>query len=225
MITISAKTREEVGKNLEGMRNNGAVPGVLYGPKIKTAHVQIDVKDFEKVYKEAGGSSLITLQVGKDKYLVLIHEVQSDPLTLKPIHVDFYQPSLTEEIEAMVPIVFEGEAPAIKELGGTFVKNISEIEVKALPEKLPHEIRADVTKLKTFEDSVLVSDLILPEGVKTTKNPHDIIALVTPPEKVEEELAKPAEEKVEDIEKVEKEKKEEVPEEVAAPKEAKKETK
>ncbi|MFH1036453.1 MAG: 50S ribosomal protein L25 [Patescibacteria group bacterium] len=230
MIILAAKIRKETGKSVQGLREKGILPAVLYGPKMESQHLGVDQKEFEKIYREAGESSLISLEIdgsenAKKKYLVLIHQMQFDPLTLKPLHVDFFQPSLKEEIEVKVPLIFEGEAPAVKELGGTLVKNISEIEVKSLPQNLPHEIRVDVTLLKTFENNVLVRDLVLPEGVKVLKGLDDIIAFVAPVEKVEEELAKPAEEKVEEVEKVEKEKKEEVelPEETK--KEAKKETK
>ena len=147
--------------------------------------------------------------------MVLIHNTEKDPLTGDLIHIDFYQPRMGEEIEVKVPLVFEGEALAVKELGGTLVKNISEIEVKALPVKLPKEIIVQVEDLKTFEDRILIKDLLLPEGVKSLKDPEEIVALVVPVEKVEEELEKPIEEKVEEVEKVEKEKKEGKEEEIA----------
>ena len=95
-------------------------------------------------------------------------------------------------------------------MGGTLVKSISEVEIKALPQNLPHEIKVEISSLKTFEDEILVKDLKVPEGVKILRKPEEIIASVLPPEKVEEELEKPVEEKVEEVEKVgEKEKKEE----------------
>ena len=168
----------------------------------------MDEKHFEKIYKEAGESSLISLEIENKKFLVLIHEVQLDSLSGKPIHVDFYQPSLEEEVEVTVPLVFEGESLAVKDLGGTMVKNISEIEVKALPQNLPHEIKLNIDKLKTFDDNILIKDLVLSKGVKILRDSKDIIVSVFPPEKVEEELEKPIEEKIEKIEKVE-EKKEE----------------
>ena len=105
----------------------------------------------------------------------------------------------------------------MKNLGGTLVKNISEIEVKALPQHLPKEIKINVEELKTFEDKVLIKDLQLPEGVKILRSPEEIIAHVAPPEKVEEELQKPIEEKVEEVEKVEKEKKDKGEEEIKEP--------
>jgi|WetSurMetagenome_2_1015567.scaffolds.fasta_scaffold524745_2 large subunit ribosomal protein L25 len=220
MILLTAKSRKESGKQVKKLRNMGILPGVLYGPKTKSQNLEINQKEFDKVFRQAGESSLISLDVDKKKFMVLIHQVQLDPITSNPIHVDFLLPSLTEEISAKVPLVFIGEAPAVKELGGTFVKNISEIDVKALPEKLPHEIKVDVTSIKTFEDSIFVKNLVLPEGVKAMKGQDDIIAFVASPQKIEEELEKPIEEKVEEVGKVEKQKKEEEPAEEKETKEA-----
>ena len=217
MLTLSAQIRKELGKKTKTLRKQGVLPAVLYGPEIKSAlPLELDYKSFEKVYNTAGESSLISLEVNGKKFLVLIHDLKRDPLEEKIIHIDFYQPRLEEEVEVTIPIVFEGEPIAIKDLGGTLVKNISELEVRALPQKLPHEIRTDIGNLRTFEDHVLIKDLKLPEGVKILKDPEEIVAFVSPPEKIEEELAKPAEEKVDEVEKVEKEKKpeEEVKEEV-----------
>lgn len=216
MITIQAKKRESTRRKVEKLRKQGIIPAVLYGPEIKNMNVELNLKDFEKVYKEAGESSLISLKIDKDSYPVLIHEVKNDPITGVPLHVDFYQPILTEEVEAWVPLVFQGEAPAVKDLGGTLIKEVQEIEVKALPEKLPHEIKIDVSSLKTFEDEILVKDLKLPEGVSVDKEPEDIIALVTPPEKEEEEFEKPVEEEAEKVEEIEGEKPEETKEPVSA---------
>ena len=214
MLSLSAKIRKEVGKKVKSLRKKGKIPGILYGPGIRNLPLEIDSKEFEKILREAGESSLIKLQIGDEKmknkeFTVLIHEIERDPLTLKPIHIDFYQPKLKEEVEALVPLIFEGESKAVKEFGGTLVKNISEVKVKALPLNLPKEIKVSIEKLKTFEDEIFVSDLKLPEGVKILKDPREIVAFAAPPEKVEEELEKPIEEKVEEVEKVEKKKEEE----------------
>lgn len=229
MLSLTAKIREISGKKVKTLRKKEKIPAILYGPGIKNLPLEINSKEFEKIYKEAGESSLIQLKIEDDpekisprfngarkpkikEFSVLIHDIERDPLTLKPIHVDFYQPKLKEEVEAMVLIVFEGESKAVKELGGTLVKNISEVKVKALPLSLPKEIKINIEKLKTFDDEILISDLKLSEGVKVLKDPKEIIAFVAQPEKIEEELAKPIEEKVEEVEKVEKkEKEEEIP--------------
>lgn len=214
MLSLSVKIRTETGSKVKTLREKGILPGILYGPKIKNVLLEIDSKEFEKIYKEAGESSLISLEaegegVPSKKFLVLIHDFTKDALDRKPIHVDFFQPDLKEEIEIFVPLVFEGEAPAVKDFGGTLVRNIHEVQVKALPQNLPHEIKVNVENIKTLEDAVLIEDLPIPEGVKIMKDAKEIVALVRQSEKVEEELAKPVEEKVEEVQKVETKKKEE----------------
>ncbi|MGB2762069.1 MAG: 50S ribosomal protein L25 [Minisyncoccales bacterium] len=211
MLSLSAKIRKE--EKASALRNKGLLPAVLYGPKIKNFSLQVNEKEFEKIFKEAGESSLVNLKVGEKEFLVLIHDFQKDPLKGNFIHVDFYQPVLDEETEATVPLEFIGEAAAVKELAGTLVKNIKELNVKALPQNLPHDIKVNVETLKTFEDSITIKDLKIPEGVRVLKEPEEIIALVSPPEKVEEELEKPVEEKVEEVEKVGEKEKEEKKEE------------
>ena len=214
MLSLSAKIRQEVGKKVKKLRKQGILPAVLYGPKIKSEPLTIDFKEFDKVLKEAGESTLISLEIeGGKKYSVLIHDIKRDPLTGDPLHVDFYQPSLEKKIEAKIPIILEGEAPAVKNLGGTLIKNISEIEVRALPQNFPKGFRINIDSLKTFEDHILIKDLKAAEGVEILREPNEIVVSVAPPAKVEEELEKPIEEKVEEVEKVEKEKKEAAPEE------------
>lgn len=212
MLVLKAQKREVIGKKVKKLRQKSILPAVLYGPKIKNLSLEINLKEFNNIYKKAGESSLISLVINDKKFPVLIHEVKKDPITGGSIHVDFYQPILTQEVEATVPLVFEGSSLAVKDLGATLIKEIQEVEVKALPEKLPHEIRVNIEKLKTFEDEILIKDLELPEGVKVQREPDEIIAIVVPPGKVEEELEKPIEEKVEEVKGVEKEEKEKVEE-------------
>lgn len=209
MLQLEAKIRKIKKKKVKSLRRNKILPAVLYGSKIKDSLLlEVDEKEFEKVYSLAGESSLISLKVGDKNIPVLIHEIQKDRLTGKLIHIDFYNPSLEKEVEVTVPIILEGEALAVKELGGTLVKNIAELKVKSVPDKLPHEIKVDISVLKTFEDRILIKDLKLPEGVKVSHSPEEILFFVAKPEKVEEELEKPIEEKVEQVEKVKKPEKE-----------------
>jgi len=216
MIKLSAKIRKETGKKTSVLKNSGRIPAVVYGHKIKNVLLDVDYKEFQKVLREAGESSLIELNVEgeKEKKIVLIHDFQKDPVTDKFIHIDFFETSAKEEVEVKVPLVFEGTSLAVKDLGGTLVKYISELEVKALPQNLVHEIKVSIDGLNTFEDHILVKDLVLPKDIKVITKPDEIVVSVAQPSKVEEELAKEIEEKVEEVEKVEKEKKvEEVVEE------------
>ncbi len=209
MLILAAKIRKPEEK-VAVLRKKGELPGVLYGPKIKNESLRLDYKSFEKIYKQSGLSTLITLLLQGKKIPILIHSFQKDPLTGKFLHVDFYQPRLEEKIEAKVPLVFEGKSKAVKDLEGTLIKHIQELEVKAIPQNLPKEIKVNIESLETFEDDILVKDLSLPKGVEVLRGLDEVIASVSPPEKVEEELEKPAEEKVEEAgEKKEEEGKEE----------------
>jgi len=204
MLNLSAQTRKKDEKP-EALRRQGKLIAILYGPETKNKLLKLDYRSFEKIFAEAGKSSLISIEVEgtKEKVPVLIHEVQRDSLTEKFLHVDFYQPKLKEKMEAKIPLVFEGESKAVKDLEGTLIKNIQELEIKALPKDLPREIRVSVESLKTFEDNILIKDLKLPKEIEILKKPDEVIASVSAPEKVEEELQKPIKEKVEEVKKVE----------------------
>lgn len=182
-MILNAELRQEKPKKT---RKEGKIPAILYGPKVKNLKIKVDKKEFNKIFQKAGKSSMIHLKVGEREFLALIHEVQRDPISDEIIHIDFFVPSLKEEVETKVPLVFEGVAPAVKELGGTLVKNISEIEIKSLPDQIPSFLVVDISSLKTFSDFLLVKDIKVPPGVKILRNPNDILAFVSPVEKIEE---------------------------------------
>ena len=214
MVLLKAKTRDKVIRKNHSIRKQGFIPAVLYGAEIKNLSIEVDQKEFEDVYKEAGESSLISLEIENKKFSVLIHQLARDPITGKFLHVDFYHPSSKKKVEAEIPLIFEGEAPAVKELGGTLEKGIQVVEVKGLAQDLPREIKVNVENLKTFEDRVLIKDLEIPERVEVLKDSDEIVVHVTPPGKVEEELIteqKKAEEEKAEKEKPEEEKAEEKP--------------
>ena len=189
---------------------------MLYGHMAKPAALSVAKKEFDQVYREAGESSLFSLELGKETTPVLIRGVQRHPLSGEPIHVDFYQPRLDEKIKIMVPLHLEGGAPAVKDFEGTLIQNVHEVEVLALPQDLPSEIVVDVLGLKTLEDRILVENLQVDSKVEVLAEKDWIVAQVVPAERVEEELAKPVEEEaaaVEAVEKVEEKKEEEEKEE------------
>ena len=215
MLILKAKIRSIYGRKTEDLRKSGCLPAVLYGPGLKNnLDLEVDYKEFVSVFQETGRTSFLQLEVEEhlpkkpSTFLVLVNNIQKNPLTLALSHIDFYQPAATKEIKVKVPLIFEGEAGAVKNFGGTLVKNIQEIQVQALPQNLPHEIKVNLETLDELEKSILVKDLVIPTGVKIIKNPEEIIVQVMPPEEIEEELAKPVEEKIDQVGIVEKERKE-----------------
>ena len=192
MRELKANKREELGKKTNALRRAGFLPAVIYGEGVKSSPLSVLYKDFEKIYKEAGESTLIGLDVDGKPYNVLIHDIKRDPITGKPIHADFYSVRMDKEIKTKVPVEFFGESPAVKNDGGILVKVMQEVEVEALPQNLPHSIRIDITPLAKFEDRIFARDMFLPEGVKISVGAEEVVALVEPP-RSEDELAKLAE--------------------------------
>ena len=194
MLELQTENREVFGKKLKPFRKQGKLPAVLYGPKEKSQPLFVSLKDFKKLWREAGESTVIQLNLEKSKKEVLIQDVAVDPIKDEPVHVDFYAVQMDKPIEASVALEFSGISPAVKNLGGVLVKVMHEIEVEALPKNLPHELVVEISKLEKFEDKILAKDIILPEGVKLIASPEEVIALVEEPR--EEEVAPPAEEKI-----------------------------
>ncbi|MBI2624404.1 50S ribosomal protein L25 [Candidatus Parcubacteria bacterium] len=202
-IQLSAAQRTILGKKVRTLRKQGQVPAVVYGHGAPTIALVVDSRELSRVYREAGESSLVELSVdGLSPKNVLIHDVSRDPLTSEFVHIDFYEVKMDEKLTAKVSLTFVGEAPATKGLGGTLVKNIHEVEVEALPKDLPHNLTVDVSKLATFEDRIIVQDVVLPPGVKVLADANEIVALVAPPRIEEEVVPPPTETLAEQVEQV-----------------------
>ncbi len=201
-LELTVKTRETFGKKVKSLRKKGIIPAVLYGIKAKSVSLEVDYSKFEKLYHEAGESTIIKLKVGNENKNVLIHDFSRDPLSEKFTHVDFYEVRMDKPITAEVPLVFEGESLAVKEQDGILVKNLTEIEVESLPVDLPHEIKVDVSALKTFDDIIHVKDLKVASGVKILTESEEVVVSVVPPRSEEElkALEEKVEEKIEEVE-------------------------
>ncbi len=188
MITLQAETRDKA-KGLKTLRKAGKMPAIFYGKKESSTPITIAVKEFMKVWKEGGESSVITIERSEGKVEALIKDVEFDPVTGNPLHADFYVFEKGHALEIKVPLSFEGEAPAEKELGAIVVKVLHEIDIKAQPQDLPHEISVDLSVLVKLEDQITAGDIKLPKGVELMQLPEDVVALVTMPvEEKEEEV-------------------------------------
>jgi len=196
MTTANKKISAKIRKERKDYDKSSFIPAVLYGVKRDNIHLAVNKKEFSDLYTQAGESTLITLDIEgeKAKPRALIYDIQKDPIKGDIIHADFYEPELDQEVEAEIPVIFTGESPAVKELEGTLVRNVETINVRALPENLPHEVEVDIGSLKTFDDAIYIKDLSVPENVEIVQDPEWVVAMVSKPENVEEELEKPIEE-------------------------------
>ncbi len=192
-LFLQASLREETGKKVANLRDKELVPGVIYGQGIKTRHLAVKYLDLEKIYRQAGESSLIDLKIGQEEPVkVLFAEIQTNPITGKYIHADFHQIKMDEKLTANIPLKFIGEALAVKSLGGILETSLQEVAVECLPNDLVHEIEVDLSPLKTFDDIIYIKDLKIPAGLEILNKPDEAVALVVEPSR-EEELKPTAE--------------------------------
>ncbi len=201
-LELKSKKREIFGKKVKTLRNQGLVPAVVYGGKESSIPLILELKEFKKVFRIAGETTLIKLFVDGEKFKnVLIHDSSRDPVTDEIKHIDFYEVKMDEKIAAKVPLIFTGNAPAILDLGGVLVKAMHELEVRALPADLPREIEVDISALKTFDNNIAVRDIKLPKNVEVLENTSASVASVAPPrsEAELEALSGKIEEKVEEV--------------------------
>jgi large subunit ribosomal protein L25 len=187
MITLPVEKRAAGG--VGALRKSGKVPGVVYGARQEATPIALDARSFEKVFREAGESAVVALQgLGAD-LPTLIHEVDLDPLSSRPRHVDFYAITKGQKVEVAIPLEFVGESAAVKG-GANLVKVMHELPIKADPMSLPHALEADLALLAVLGDQIHVRDIVLPAGVELDIDPEEVVALTQ--EVVEEKEETPA---------------------------------
>ena len=178
MLELKVRLRD-TNENVELLRKKGVLPAVFYGPKETATPIALELRDFIRIWGQAGGSTIVTIQgVGDDKE-VLIHEVTWHPVKDLPVH--------GKKLTVTVPLEFVGEAPAEK-LGGIVVKVMHELEIEVEPRNIPHDIKVDLATLIDLDSSITVADLHLPATIEPNVEPTETVASITQAkEEVEEE--------------------------------------
>lgn len=188
MPSLKAEKREAQGPSARSLRRTGVLPGVVYGAHQEATPIALDARSFDKVFAEAGESAIVSLEGLGTAIPTLIHDVDLDPVTHRPRHVDFYAVTKGEKVEVAIPLEFVGESPAVK-AGANLVKVLHEVTVEADPMNLPHEITVDVSALAGVGDQIRAEDLALPRGVTLAIEPEEVVALI---QEVQEEVAEEA---------------------------------
>jgi len=207
-LSLNVKARTVMGGKVNGLRQKGLIPAIVYGHGLKNQNLTVAAVEFNKIFKEAGESSLIDLKVDDKKSIqVLIHDLQYDPVKYTIRHIDFYQVNVTEKITAEVKLKFTGESPAVKGQGGVLITPLTKVKIECLPKDLIHELEVNTSSLKTFDDAVRIKDLIIPAGIKILAAAGQAVVLVEAPRSEEEiqKLEEKPEEKVGEVKTVKEE--------------------
>jgi large subunit ribosomal protein L25 len=189
-LELEVNKREITGKKVRFLRRGGLVPCNIYGHGLESTPVQADERKLGYVLARAGGTDLISLKIGgvTSPNRVIIREVQRNPMTGTPIHVDFYQVSMTEKLKAEVPLVFVGDAPALKHKNVTLMHLMTSLQIEAFPDDLPHNIEVSVASLAEPEQAIHVSAIKVSDKVTVLSDPEQMIIKVVEARKPVEEV-------------------------------------
>jgi large subunit ribosomal protein L25 len=193
-VALDVEIRSSIGKGAaRKLRAAGRIPGVCYGSGRAPVSVSLDPRSLERLIATSatGINTLIDLRVagGGDYHgrVVLVKELQRDPVSARALHADFYAVDLEQAIEVSVPIHVTGTAPGVTN-GGILDHALRELRLECLPRAIPEQIQVDVSQLE-IGMSLHVRDLVLPGGVKLMSDPDLSVVSVVVPAALEEETA------------------------------------
>lgn len=198
MHTLKAKLRLKGKAGF--LRRQGWIPAVVYGPTVENTPLVIDRKDLQDLFSQITRSSRINLSIKdhskKEKLDVFIKSIQYDSITDQPIHVDFYHPNIGSPLKLYVPIKIVGEARGIKE-GGMLNVLFRGVQVRGLPNDIPHLITIDVSDLE-IGDVIRVRDIDFGNVEPFMAQERALVSIMAP-RRLEEEVVTEAEEEGEEL--------------------------
>ncbi len=166
-------------KKAKDLRKEWLIPGIVYGKHLKAPiKVASPRNDLLKKYREAWYSTPITLEGDGVDQLVLIQDIQLDPVTDSLIHIDFLAVNKDEKVTTEIPVLLIWESP-IEKLGEGKIQLIKDfIEVEAFPQDLPHDITIDISVIQNINDVITVKDLSFSDKVKVLDDPEQAVVTV-----------------------------------------------
>lgn len=187
-FTLDVENRTLFGKKVNRLRRSGILPATVYGKGVGPFSVQLGAHEFEQLYKRAGRTSLIEINIpGQKKQSAFVHAIQRHPVRRDVIHVDFRAVDLQTPITVAVPIHFVNE-PELAKRGDAIVNHqLTSLEIRTLPTDVPPYVEIDMSHLDSFDKSLHVSDIALPAKVELITTAETIVASLSPVQLVEEE--------------------------------------
>lgn len=191
---LKAEPRSVVGSAaVKELHRNRLVPANVYGRDKANALISIESREMEKAL--ASGEHLIDLNIGDEQRVVIIKEIQKEPVKGYIQHVDFYEVSMDRAIDTTVPIILEG---TLESVTGVVTQILRELSISCLPGAIPDNIRVDISGM-AIGDSLQVGKLDIPEGITVINDPDEAVVSIAAPTEIEEEEVEEADEEVEGI--------------------------
>ncbi|GAA5422244.1 50S ribosomal protein L25/general stress protein Ctc [Tetragenococcus halophilus] len=166
------------------LRHEGRIPAIVNGYQIESTPISVNAQELDRVLRENGLNSVITMNIDGKKVNTLVQDYSADTFTQDLIHVEFLSVNMTEEQEVEAEINLVGEASGVK-AGGVLTQTLYSANVSATPDKLPENIEVDISNLE-IGDSINISDIPVAKDYTIVNDPEEQIASINEPE-VEEE--------------------------------------
>jgi len=184
---ILEANERQVGKQseLNNIRNNSRVPGVIYGFSQEPIVVDFDYLKLLNTVKSAGTSNIITIKAGSKNIKTIVRAYQQDPVSDRLTHIDLMAVDEKKELTTKVPLEFVGQSRAVREQGGKLNTKTLEVNVRCLPSDLPASIKVDVSVLENLGQKLTIKDLEVSDKVTVMEDPNNPVADVTVPKKLE----------------------------------------
>ena len=193
-IQVEAFIRNQSGKGpARTLRRSGQIPAIFYGPETKPISLYVRQMDLEKIFKKHSGENLFFQVQLKGEHqeesrTAMLKELQKDPVSRAYLHLDFYEVSLTKELEVEVGLRLVGKSKGV-EKGGILQEARRDLQIRCLPRNIPEYIEVDVSGLD-IGDSIHVRDLKLDEALSILNDPQTTLVTIVPP--IEEKAAEEA---------------------------------
>jgi large subunit ribosomal protein L25 len=177
--------REETGSGgAKRTRGQGFVPGVLYGKGHNGQPIKVDASGLNRLISRKGSNAIFNADYKNMSRLVMLKEVQTEPVSGNVVHVDLHEIDANQTVKAVVPLVAVG---ADRLSGGAILQQlVNEVEVECLPKYLPKVLEFDVTGMGPGQ-SVQVSDIKADKNVHLLAEPTDTVAVTAEPKAIAEE--------------------------------------
>ena len=201
-IELTAEKRTVTGKQVNQLRRQGWVPGVIYGHGYDSVALQFEAHSLTRLLSRVGSSQLIGISVKgtKEPETALVRDVQRDPIRGDLLHVDLYRVQMTERLRAEIPLVMEGASPVVAQNEGMLLQGLTAVEVECLPADLVDAIAVDLTDLVQLDQAIHMRDLAIPAGIEVLTDPDELVVRVTALPAEEEIIEEVAPEVVEEVE-------------------------
>ncbi|OTN77679.1 ribosomal protein L25, Ctc-form [Enterococcus sp. 8G7_MSG3316] len=195
-VSLEVTKREVRPRSLRNkLRHEGKVPAVVNGYKVESTAIAVNAAELERILRENGLNTVITINLEGKKVNTLIKEYQADTFTRNLTHVEFLSVDMNEETEVEAEVSLTGEAAGVK-AGGVLAQNLYAVVVSATPDKLPERVEVDITALE-IGDSLTVADLPKNDDYTIVTDSEEQIVAITEPQEITEdeeagEAAEPA---------------------------------